>query len=416
MRNSSFRTLVKSLDKVHFGNQFPHLKLNRPEITPWNGFKHIVRLIFAPQTDDNNNWQVAITKEILIVVQTENQRQALLPLAQRFGEQAQVLDLRFESDEIKPSEEQLTKLAIKHSLNMLISFFTMTGNDRVVYRKRFYNLHSLLGNYEYAVKLLTQKNSPLKLVIASNDHSGMSNTAFLACLKYNISSLYIQHASVNKGVTPLIMTHAFLDGEDAKNKYLNAGPSDTEISLTGTMKLDPYLSRPDIMNPGKYISVGISVYFCDNDKNYLLCQELEARNIPFIVRFHPNVTPDIREKFTTPGWLISDHRETALDHILQAKAVISGDSTILLEAIMLYRRPIYFASTGVIDFYQYLENGLLDKAYTEIDDLVNSLSKDFDMDLHRQKAKYYNDALYSDYEGQSVERTAQLILEIIAGK
>ena len=416
MRNSRFRALVKSLDKIYYGNQFPHLKLDRSEISPLDGLKHIIRVIRAPKTEISKQWEPSITKEILILIQTENQRSALLPIVKRFGDQAQLLDLRAESDAIKPSQQQLVKLVVKHSWNMLLSFFTMTGNDRIIYRKRFYNLHTVLGYYEYASKILTQKNSPLKLLIGSNDHSGISITAFLACREYNVKSLYIQHASVNKGVTPLIMTYAFLDGEDAKDKYLNAGPTESKIALTGTMKLDPYLSKPEIKEPGKYISVGISVHFCDIDKNFMLCRELESRDIPFIVRFHPNVTPDIREKFTAPGWHISDNRETALDHILQTKAVISGDSTILLEAIMLYRRPIYFASTGVNDFYQYLENGLIDKAYTEIDDLVNSLSNDFDMDLHRQKAKYYNDALYSDYEGQSVERTANLILDIVGKK
>lgn len=415
MRNSKFRTLVKSLDQIYYSNQFPHLKLDKKPIRIWVAFKYIMRLLFADKNEIPPYTIPKVTREIVILVQTDNQYYALLPVIQRFGNWAQLLDFRAPQGGIPPSNEDLQHLALKYSRQMFLSLFTMTGEDRNIYRKRFFNLHTILGQYEFISQIITQKKSPLKLLIASNDHSGYSIMAFLACKEHQVKSLYIQHASVNKGVTPLIMTYAFLDGEDARDKYENAGPSETKISLTGNMKLDPYLNKPDITAPGKYISVGISLYFCDIEKNFKLCRALEAKDLPFIVRFHPNVPPDIREKFTSQGWMISDNRETALDHIIQTKAVISGDSTILLEAIMLYRRPIYFASTGVNDFYQYLENGMLDKAYTEIDDLVNSLFNDFDMTHHRQKAKYYNDALYSDYEGKSIDRTAKLISEIIEG-
>ncbi|NEN23436.1 hypothetical protein G3O08_07975 [Cryomorpha ignava] len=407
------------MDKIYYSNQFPHLKLEREEISFRNGFKHVARLIelYRGPFKDSQIPVPAINRKVLILVQTENQRNALIPLVKRFGNEVQLLDLRAESSETKPTQEQLQYLALLHSWNMLLSFFTVRGNDRIIYRKRFYNLHTVLGYYEYAKKLITQKNTPLKLVIASNDHSGISISVFLACNSCKLESLYVQHASVNQGVTPLIMTYAFLDGKDAQDKYHNAGSSNTKISLTGIMKLDPYLALPAIKELGKYVSVGISTYFCDIDKNFNLCQELESRNIPFIVRFHPNVPPHIREKFAAHSWKISDNRETALDHILNTKAVISGDSTILLEAIMLYRRPVYFASEGVVnDFYHYLKNGLIDKAYTDIEELVNGLEQDFDMNLHRKKAKYYNDALYSDYEGQSVERTAELILKIMVEK
>ena len=45
MLNARFRSLVKSLDKIYYGNQFPHIELIQPETSVFIGIKHILRLL-----------------------------------------------------------------------------------------------------------------------------------------------------------------------------------------------------------------------------------------------------------------------------------------------------------------------------------------------------------------------------------
>lgn len=417
MRNTAFRKLIESLDRIYFGNQFPHLPLDRTEISFIFCLKHLIRLLIKHRSKFFGKVElplVAIKKGIVILINTENQRNTLMPLANYMGECVTVLDYTTDSQMAKPTNGQLEYLSLKHSFNLLFSYFTMKGNKRSIYRKRFYNLFQIMGMYEFTKMQLSRKSSlPIKLVIVSNDHSGYSLAAILSCKTQNIDSLYIQHACVNSRVSPLFMNYALLDGLDAEYKYKNAGESTTKTFLIGTMKFDKYLNKDEIITQSKYISVCISKYFCDIEKNFELCVSLEARNIPFIIRFHPNVADGMRKKFIERGWSISNKHETAITHILKCNTIISGDSTILLEAIILYRRPLYFASTGVNDFYQYLKTGILDEAYTSVEAVVEGLSMPFDIDTHRAKAEYYNSALNSDYEGKSVERTASIVDDII---
>ncbi len=214
------------------------------------------------------------------------------------------------------------------------------------------------------------------------------------------------------------MDYALLDGEDAKQKYLAAGRTKCQIHLVGTLKYDPYLNSDKLNTPGELIAVCLGALACDYDQNYQLCTELEKENKPFCVRFHPAVEATVRKRFTDRNWKISyPDQETALDFILRCHTIISGDSNILLEAIILKRRPIYFASDGIgLDHYGFLKNGIVDTVHYRWEHVIEALSQPFDIETHRRRAKHYHDTLYTEWEGRSTELAMKYIRGILSSQ
>jgi hypothetical protein len=112
----------------------------------------------------------------------------------------------------------------------------------------------------------------------------------------------------------------------------------------------------------------------------------------------------IRERFSARNWEISPTDEKAPDFILRCGIIVSGDSNILLEAIILKRRPIYFASTGQsIDYYGFVKQGICEPACLDYRGVINRLGESFSLEHHRLKAKRYHHTLGTEDEGKSTE-------------
>lgn len=410
---------LKSLDQIHFWAPFNRESKGTPILLSsllkslrqtTAEAKQSSPLIHAVQNPP-------VTTPILIAFDTINQREALKGIISNLGSQATTLSYLPENQTESPPDIYFKSLALKYKYHLIYWFFTLKGRDADVFKKRFYKYYNILGVYHHLLQKL-KKSPSLKLYIGSNDHSGLSQAGFIAAKKAGIPSLYIQHASVSDKFPPLTMDYALLEGEDAKQKYLAAGTNPTtRIHLVGTLKYDPYLNSEKLDIPGRLIAVCVGALACDYDQNFNLCSQLEKENKPFCIRFHPAVQPDIRKRFTDRNWNISyPDKELALDFILRCHTIISGDSNILLEAIILKRRPVYFASDGIgLDYYGFLKNGIVDTVHYRYEHVIESLSQPFDLETHRGRAKHYHDPLYTEYEGRSTELAMKYINEIVFG-
>lgn len=382
-------------------------------------FSEIVKDLLAKRKATRNNRKAyfeapEIEKPIVFCYNTINQREALKPLIAAFAEKAETIG---ENPDFFPNQPDISyyhRLSLQYSVDLIRWYYTLKGYHKKVFRSRYYNFHLRLGQFRHLLSIFN-KSKNLRYYIASNDHSGMSQVGFVAAKKAGIKTIYVQHASVSDKFPPLDVDYALLEGEDAKSKYLAAGPTRAKIELVGTMKYDPYLQRSELDILGELIGVCLGIECHDYDQNFALCAELEKLKKPFSLRFHPAVSQSIRKRFSEAGWAFSQpEEETALDFIMRCHTIVSGDSNILLEAIILKRRPLYFASDGEgLDYYGFLKAGILDTTHFRFEHVIIALGEDFDIASHRQSAKYFCDTINSPFEGRSTELAIKSLNKII---
>jgi len=403
--------LLKNLDLINFWEPFerpiPELRVGLREIISDQRKKYQeVKL----SKDAIKKVKPRIFKAPYVIsFNTTNQKEALLPLYEELGSAVELMSENPHfTNELLP-DAYLKSESLRFSSNMLKWFYTFKGRDKKVFQARYYNFYRRLGQYSYYKKAFERSKDTLKAYIASNDHSGLSQVGFVAAKDAGIKTIYIPHASISDKFPPLMADMAFLDGENAKRKYLSAGDTNTKIHLVGSMKFDKYLRRRELTENKELVGVCVGIAFHDIEENFKLCQALESREIPFCLRFHPLMDDKIQKRFLEQRWEISFKDENACDFILRCGNIISGDSNILLEATILNRRAIYFASTGkVIDYYGFVKEGICTQGFTNISDVLKELSTPFNIAEYRAKAKNYHHGLGTELESQS----SQTILDI----
>jgi len=406
------KNLLKQLDLINFreefGREIPMMRV---------GVREILLDLTKKQREVKINSDIVksvqpkeFTKPFVFSFNTTNQREALIPLFEALGEKAELISENGDfTDELLP-DAYLKAEFLKYSSKLLGWFYAFKGRDREVFRSRYYNFYRRLGQYNYYKNAFEQSRGTVKAYIAANDHSGLSQVGFVAARKGGIPTVYIQHASVSEKFPPLSADIAFLDGEDAREKYLAAGKTSTEIHLVGSLKYDPYLKRREIDEQKELVGVCIGMVYHDVGENFKLCEALEKAGTPFCLRFHPLMDEAVQQRFADRRWEISPKDEKAPDFILRCGSIVSGDSNILLEAIILKRQPIYFASTGMsVDYYGFVRQEICKKACLSYREVIAQLEEEFDLDYHRQKAKRYHDTLGTENEGKSTDLVLDLI-------
>ncbi len=352
-------------------------------------------------SSEDNNW---------IVYDTINQRLSLDFLIENLESTHVVSLLRGEKTH-KLKSNDLTFFGLNHAKKMILAYLTYKKAFKEIYAIRYYTLLHILGKYEWIRKSIESSVVKPTRIIGANDHSGISQIAFSAARRMGIDTVYLQHASVGNSFPPLHTTLALLDGQDAKNKYALAGPSDTQVHLVGSSKYDKYISNPSISKLGSMIAICVGHVDTNHEDFKTLCRELDKANEPFCIRFHPAVDKETREAYESHGWNLSQpENESALDLIIKCHTIISADSNILLEAILLHRRPIYLShSRRIFDYYGFVENGVVETVNYTWTDVMTLLEKPFDKEKHRRAAKHYQDTLYTDFEG----RSGELMMEVL---
>ncbi|KON26765.1 hypothetical protein AC481_06555 [miscellaneous Crenarchaeota group archaeon SMTZ-80] len=254
------------------------------------------------------------------------------------------------------------------------------------------------------------------IVVVVNDHLMYARALVLAAKQANIKTLYLQHASVSGKFPRLFFDYAFLDGNDSLNKYAVNGYSDTKIFLTGFPKFDRSLkcyNQKSIVE-----NVGICIATLEEESEIEdLCKKLksESINLNFSIRPHPSdkrigIWKDLA---ATYNFSYSNSREeSSFDFLQKVDVIISGESNILLEAVLMNVYPIYYdySSTKIKDMYEFVRNGLVDEPVKTIDALLLILKRIItNRPFIRERAKYYNAVINTKYDGNSLGLVVQLI-------
>lgn len=263
------------------------------------------------------------------------------------------------------------------------------------------------GVYSESLRVL-RKFKP-KAIIFANDHEIIPRGLLLAANKLNIPTIYIQHASVSKYFPALDFKYALLEGQDAKDKYLNKGECYSEIHLVGMPKFDKYL---DFVNTSDAVkTIGIA-YNAMDDINLVveIVSQLKKAfpKIQFIVRPHPSDNREINIKGVSTSL---PQKEQAFNFLSNIDALIAAESSIHLEAIMLnvYSMSFSFSNSKFLDYYGFVKNNLI-KHYYNFEELILEIKR---ISEHKPKvqerARYYNAALNSDFYGKSVQKIHEII-------
>lgn len=407
--------MVKNLDLFNYWEPISQFRKEKTELRFHYMLQSLAKTAYQCLASSEKIDIPEVSSPVLVGMDTRNQLNALQEFLLLLGNRQHTISFLPSQETQTLSELQLSKLALTHWKQFIRGYLFFDGYDQKIFKQRWPYYFEILGEYEYIRRVMIKNFENLKLYIGANDHSGISQAGFVASRRLGVPSLYIQHASVSEKFPPLKMTHAFLDGQNAKDKYLSVAPTETKIRLVGAMRYDSYLNNPAIDTRPSLVGICFSRVLHDSEQNIKLCEALEKSNQPFEIRFHPAVPQSMRKPFYERGWKESNaDEEKALDFILRCGSIVSGDSSILLESIILKRRPIYFASIGeALDYYGFVAKKVVTGPCLKWEEVLDELDRETQIDKLRQNAQHFNHTLGTEWEGKSKHLAAQYLEEII---
>ncbi len=268
-------------------------------------------------------------------------------------------------------------------------------------------------NGVYAESLRIIKKFKPKAIIFANDHEIAPRGMLLAAKKLNVPTFYIQHASVSSYFPVLDFDYALLEGQDAKDKYLSIGLTDTKIYLVGMPKFDKYA---ECVNRGNEVkTIGVAYNAMDNIeliKRTVASLQSCFPNIKFIVRPHPS---DNRELDIANVEKSIPQKEPVFTFLSNIDALIAADSSIHLEAVMLnvYSMSFGFNNSEFLDYYGFVRNGLI-KHYCSLNDIIEEIENIRNCKPNVQnKAMYYNASIGQEFYGKSALKCSEIILKTL---
>lgn len=280
-------------------------------------------------------------------------------------------------------------------------FLSSTKANRVKYFSKYEILFKAYGLVNEYVRLL-KKNKPNKIIF-TNDHNIYSRGLMIAANILRIKTIYIQHASVSTYFPSLDFDLSLLDGKDSLNKYMKITKEIKRIELIGIPKFDDYISLTNKSLSVK--SIGICYNLNDSLNDVLTFRkkiENDFSNIKIILRAHPN---DNRLKKNSRFLISNSKMENAFVFLQNVDLIVSGDSSIHLEAVMMNVVSLYFnfSKNEMDDYYGYVKNGLVSK-YENYSFLKRRIEEEVILKSQVQNnAKYYNNAIDSKFYGKSKE-------------
>ncbi len=282
------------------------------------------------------------------------------------------------------------------------------SKQRSKYFSRFEMLFMSYGIVDEYIRILSI-NKPEKLIF-TNDHNIYARGLLIAAKKVGIKTYYIQHASVSKYFPPLEFDVSLLEGYDAKNKYLSIKKTSSQITLVGMPKFDYYAYDYNTNKKVKAIGLCYNLNDSITDIVYLANKILlDFTDIKLILRSHPN---DNRMNNSTEYLFSNSKNEDSFVFLQEVDLIISGDSSIHVEAIMMNVVSLYYNFSKNIkmnDYYGFVKNKLIVEC-TNYKELKNNLFKEINQKSDVQyKSKFYNEAIDSDFYGKSSQKVIKII-------
>lgn len=289
----------------------------------------------------------------------------------------------------------------------------------------FFHEVLLSMGYDFCVRYYLKYLQPKGIVFA-NDHLYYTRSLVKQARRYNITSFYIQHSAVTEVFPPIISSFALLDGIESHKKYFSMVdyPINNNSFLIGAPKFDKYFRY---INKNKVVkSIGVcSTQSMIKEEVENLIQKLQSQ-FPNKIIFRPHPSEIINSKYhrleTGDSFQFSNSlTDSSFEFLKTVDVVISGNSSILLEAVMLNVYPIFWDNPNQEvkykdnpnDKYGFVQNKVVSKCNTieEINQKIEKLliKKPF----IRNRAKPYIHTIGTINDGASTNLAANIILSKI---
>jgi len=253
-----------------------------------------------------------------------------------------------------------------------------------------------------------------RLLIVLTDHQMVGRDMVKSARKAGVKSLYMQHASVTDKFPALIMDYAFLEGEDAKDKYLEigGGHTDTIIDFVGILKLNKISTEEHQIE-----MIGI----CTNEFDDIAIADglLSSLEKDFKITLRPHPGDSLYEEWRALAekhhiTFSDSRREKPADFLSSVNCVVSYNCGITTESLMLNKPTFSFQmSQKEFDHYGFLEHHIVDH-YNKPAELAGEIRKIRNTPNAinwKKKAKYYCDTIDTPYEGRSADLVKKLLVK-----
>ena len=268
-----------------------------------------------------------------------------------------------------------------------------------------------------------------KVVIVANDHSIIPRILSIAAADHDSKTVYLQHAAVNKRFPPLAFDYAFLDGEvssliyegnaDAPHGRLGAVSKETKIFHIGQMKALP-------RSNGYKVGIALPLSCQGSDVEDLISKIFTCSK-EVLIRPHPGeaeenirVIIDIINKYKAKNITVHDSKKYDVnDFLTQCFAVVSGPSSILLEASLANCIALDWTSkkSRLYDYYGFIRAGLVEHVETleEVYAWIEKIS--LGNKLNNDGAKKHFSASYgTDWQGSEGRLAADILESLVESR
>lgn len=224
--------------------------------------------------------------------------------------------------------------------------------------------YALTPGFLQTAQALLRRTRP-GLVLVCNDHLMRTRVLARAAHDLGVPTAYVQHASVTDRFPPLFTSVALLDGRDALDKYLAAGPSSSRVFLTGSPLHDALGRAGATSQPSGRVGVCLNA----NDHPSLTAELVRRlQEAPWVdeveVRTHPRDHRPwarlLQEEGCTALKVVSAVEEPIEHFLARVGRVVAGDSNVHLEAAV-FGRPSVRLDPGErpVDAYGFVRAGLM---------------------------------------------------------
>ena len=278
-------------------------------------------------------------------------------------------------------------------------------------------LYDAIGFYEVYLEKLG-KYKP-KAIVFANDHNPDARGMLLAAKASGIKTIYIQHSSITPIFPPLQFDLSLLEGQDALDKYKQCGPVAGQVELVGMPKADAFASLRNRNQSIKRIGIGCNLMDATEEIVHLATHlATDFPEVEIILRPHPRDTRNFQDLIQASNISISNSRqESTFDFLKETDVLLSGNSGIHLEAVLLNVWAVYYNMNRVEklhDYYGFIREGLVDEAvsYAALHELLQRhLQSKPEVYL---RAKYFNATVGTKYDGKSSELALKLVKEFLS--
>ncbi len=406
---------IKKHNYIRFSSKFPETReWSFCEICVflWLNFKFLIVSIVKYRGRLRNSFIAKPLSKVVVLSLTENQKKTTDPICRHLdAEQVSVI-----SDNINEyvSRECVNIYSALYIINFAMTYLFSAKKQKKIIRQNVKEFYNTIGTIRVAEFLLRQNY--VKLLVVANDHSMFYRAFIIAAKKYGIDTMYLQHASVTYRFPPLQFSYAFLDGEDALQKYRSAGNIEGDVYLCGSPRFDilkKYRSRVE------GVILGVTINLFDNESKIrdmlLFLKERGYTNI--IVRPHPRKNIDFDWYLNRKFCISNSKSELSFEFLSKISLLISGESGIHLDSALVGVKSICYNFSDykdIEDWYSYHKNGLYPMV-NDFESLLCEIQKNSVEEISKEKIVYYNAAYGLPIEGHVGEMLADFIQMFICG-